>query len=170
VKRTKWSERTFPAIQDNGLIPCIIERLDGTPARLTEIISKTNPDLFRIKSNGKWSIKENIGHLSDLEPLWIGRVEDITNDLAELRPADLTNQKTHNETDINILLQHFRDQREIFVTKLRNLADEQLLKSALHLLSKTQKRIIDLTYFVAEHDDHHLAHISEILSETKAQH
>lgn len=168
MKKTKWLERKFPVIDDNGLLPSIIERLGGTPARVEEIIGKVKSDLQTLKPNGKWSIKEEIGHLADLEPLWSGRVDDLIIRAAELRAADLTNQKTHNAnhnaTDVKVLVRQLREQRQQFVKKLRNLTDEQLNNSALHPRLKTPMRIIDLAYFVAEHDDHHLSSITEIVS------
>ena len=125
-----------------------------------------NPALLTLKSKEKWTIKEEIGHLSDLEPLWLGRLDDLINGSAELRATDLTNQKTHtanhDATDIKVLLQRFREQRQQLVNKLFSLNDEQLVNSSLHPRLKTPMRIIDLAYFVAEHDDHHLAGIREI--------
>jgi uncharacterized damage-inducible protein DinB len=167
MQKTEWFNRKFPVIEDNGILPSIIERLSGTPARVEEIISKLEPALLTLRLKDKWTIKEEIGHLADLEPLWAGRLEDLINGLAELRAADLTNQKTHtanhNVTEIKILLLRFREQRQQFVSKLLNLNDEQLLKSSLHPRLKTPMRMIDMAYFVAEHDDHHLASIREIL-------
>jgi uncharacterized damage-inducible protein DinB len=166
MKRTEWFKRTFPAIEDNGLLPGIIERLSGTPARVEEIIGRLDPDLLTLKPNDKWSIKEEIGHLGDVEPLWLGRIDDLVNGATELRAADLTNQTTHN-ADHNAaktvtLLQRFREQRLAFVEKLLALTDEQLERKALHPRLKTPMRIVDLAYFVAEHDDHHLARVREI--------
>lgn len=167
MQKTEWFKRKFPVIEDNGILPSIIERLSGTPARIEEIISTVKLPLLTLKTDGKWTIKEEIGHLSDLEPLWSGRLEDLINGAVELRVADLTNQKTHtanhDATEIKILLQRFRDQRERFVNKLINLTDEQLMNASLHPRLKTRMRIVDLAYFVAEHDDHHLASIREIL-------
>lgn len=166
MKRTEWFKRTFPLIGDNGLLPSIIERLHGTPARVEEIIGTLDPDLLTLKPDGKWSIKEEIGHLADVEPLWSGRIEDLVNGRTELRAADLTNQATHtadhNSTKTVILLQRFREQREALVKKLSALTDEQLESSALHPRLKTPMRVIDLAYFVAEHDDHHLARVREM--------
>lgn len=167
MKRTEWFKRTFPVIEDNGLLPTIIERLSGTPARVEEILGRLDPDLLTLKPDGKWSIKEEIGHLGDLEPLWYGRIEDLVNGAAQLRVADLTNQATHN-ADHNAaktitLLQRFREQRQAFVDKLLSLTDEQLERSALHPRLKTPMRIVDLAYFVAEHDDHHLARVRAII-------
>ncbi|WP_143305987.1 DinB family protein [Chitinophaga vietnamensis] len=161
MKRTPWFERKFPLIDDNGTLPSIIERLSGTPARAEEIASQLDPDILNIKPDGRWSIKEEIGHLGDLESLWFGRLEDLENGLTELRAADLTNQRTHeahhNDTDVAILLQRFREQRQRFVNRLLALTDTQLQHSALHPRLRTPMRIVDLAYFVAEHDDHHLA-------------
>ncbi|MDB4903838.1 MAG: hypothetical protein JWQ63_3119 [Mucilaginibacter sp.] len=167
MQKTEWFKRKFPIIEDNGILPSIIERLSGTPARIEEIVGELKPDILTLKHEGKWSVKEEIGHLSDLEPLWLGRLDDLINGLAELRTADLTNQKTHtanhNATEMKKLLQGFREQRQIFVNKLIGLNDKQLLNSSLHPRLKTSMRIIDLGYFVAEHDDHHLANIRGIL-------
>lgn len=167
MQKTEWFKRKFPVIEDNGILPSIIERLSGTPARIEEITGKLQPALLTLKLKDKWSIKEEIGHLSDLEPLWLGRIDDFVHGLSELRVADLTNQKTHtanhNATEITELLQRFREQRQQFVHKLMSLNDEQLQTSSLHPRLKTPMRIIDLAYFVAEHDDHHLASIRAIL-------
>lgn len=169
MKRTEWFKRTFPVIEDNGLLPSIIERLSGTPARVEEIIGQLDPDMLTIKPAGKWSIKEEIGHLGDVEPLWYGRIDDLVNGAGELRAADLTNQATHNAdhnaAKLVVLLQRFREQRQAFVDKLLALSDEDLERKALHPRLKTPMRIIDLAYFVAEHDDHHLARAREIVRE-----
>jgi len=168
MKKTEWFKRKFPVIDDNGILPSIIGRLSGTPARLEELAGNLNDDLLALKPGGKWSAKEEIGHLSDLEPLWLGRLEDILSGLPELRAADLTNQRTHtanhNATDIKLLLRQFRAQRQLYVNRLMSLNDGQLLNSSLHPRLKTPMRIIDMAYFVAEHDDHHLASIREISS------
>jgi uncharacterized damage-inducible protein DinB len=167
MKKTEWFKRNFPAIEDNGILPSLIERLSGTSARIEEIVSNLDPALAVLKPLNKWSIQEEIGHLSDLEPLWFGRLEDILSGLPELRAADLTNQKTntanHNATEMKVLLQHFRKQRLLFVDGLVNLNDNQLLNVSLHPRLKTPMRVIDLANFVAEHDDHHLASVREIL-------
>lgn len=167
MKRTEWFQRVFPVIADNGLLPAIIERLSGTPARVEEITGNLDAELLTIKEPGKWSIKEEIGHLGDLEPLWSGRIDDMVDGAATLRVADLTNQTTHqadhNATKTIILLQRFREQRDAFVRKLLMLSDEQLERTALHPRLKTPMRVIDLAYFVAEHDDHHLSKVREIM-------
>jgi uncharacterized damage-inducible protein DinB len=167
MKKTEWFKRKFPSIEDNGVLPSIIERLAGTPARLEEITRNIDEPVLVKKVDGKWSIKEEAGHLSDLEPLWLGRLEELVSGLKELRAADLTNQQTHkanhNATPIEEILKRFRESRLQFVARLWNLDEESLSHSSLHPRLKTPMRIIDLAYFVAEHDDHHLSRIREML-------
>lgn len=165
MKRTAWFDRSFPVITDNGVLPDIIERLAGTPARLEELTRGIAEAVLVNKSGEQWSIREEAGHLSDMEPLWSGRFDDFVTGQPELRVADLTNQRTHqanhNATALPELLLRFREQRALLVKKLLALDDAQMDKTSLHPRLKTPMRIIDLAYFVAEHDDHHLAGIRE---------
>lgn len=166
MKQTKWFERKFDFSTSQHIFPSLIERLAGTPARLEEKLKSVSPGILENKPNGTWSIKENIGHLSDLEPLWQGRLEDIRNNRKEMRPTDLANKKTdeanHNSKSHEILLLEFREIRTQTLLFLQDIDEELIVKSALHPRLKTPMRTIDLFLFVAEHDDHHLARITEI--------
>ena len=77
MQQIKWFNRTFDFSYQQNIFPAIIERLEGTSIRLNAKIEKCAPKILEFKPSGKWSIKENIGHLIDLEPLWQGRLEDI---------------------------------------------------------------------------------------------
>ena len=152
-------------------MPSVIERLDGAEVRLREKMRRIDSALYKIQADGKWSILEHIGHLSDLEPLWQGRLDDILSGEKELRPTDLSNRKTteanHNSKSLVELLDTFENLRNITLEKLSRLKDEDVFKSALHPRLKTPMRTIDLFMFVAEHDDHHLAKITEIARQCK---
>ncbi|WP_299113897.1 DinB family protein [uncultured Winogradskyella sp.] len=166
MQQIKWFERKFDFSFQQNIFPSIIERLNGTLIRLKTKTEKTSPKLLSIKPDDKWSIKENIGHLTDLEPLWHERLNDILENKQYLRPADLENRKTdfaqHNEKDIDSLLLEFQKLREITLDKLSHLTEEDIYKTSLHPRLEKPMRIMDLFLFVAEHDDHHLARISEI--------
>ena len=166
MKQIKWFERKFNFDFNENIFPGIIERLQGTPIRIEDKISRFRPATLKIKHNGKWSVAEHIGHLIDLEPLWQGRLEDIINGNETLRPADLENKKTenadHNSKSIKDLLSNFRSIRSQTIKMIENLDDKTIFKSALHPRLKIPMRTMDLFLFVAEHDDHHLASISEI--------
>lgn len=170
--RTKWFDRKFPPITDNGLLPSIIERLDGTAARLYYKTGKLDAKLLSASAETGWSIKKEVGHLIDLEPLWLKRLEELVAGTPELSAADLTNTKTnetpHDEREMMDLLQDFFQQRFQLVGRLKGLRDEDLQKSSLHPRLQTPMRIIDLAFFVAEHDDHHLARITELIEADKS--
>ncbi len=166
MQQIKWFERKFDFSFQQNIFPSIIERLDGTYIRLKTKIERIPLELLEVKPGEKWSIKENIGHLIDLEPLWQGRLDDILANKEYLRATDLENKKTdialHNKTDINNLLSQFQDLRKITLDKLIELKEQEVYKTALHPRLKKPMRTMDLFLFVAEHDDHHLARITEI--------
>jgi uncharacterized damage-inducible protein DinB len=168
MQRKKWFDRKFEAGNIENSFPSIIERLRGTPARLEEKTSHLSTALLEKKPDEKWSIKEHIGHLIDLEPLWQGRLQDILEGAEFLRPTDLENKKTdfanHNLTDLNTLFSHFRTIRKQTIATLETLNDEDITtRFALHPRLKTPMRALDLFLFVAEHDDHHLVSMHEII-------
>jgi uncharacterized damage-inducible protein DinB len=163
MDRTKWFDRQFPSIADNGLLPGILERLAGTPARLRAMIG----GMSSTPAESGWSAAKELGHLSDLEPLWLARVHDLLQGKADLTPADLTNRATtdsdHDQQSLATLVDRFASARSSLVDALRNASDADLERSARHPRLGTPMRLIDLAYFVAEHDDHHLARLRELL-------
>ena len=166
MQQIKWFERRFDFSFKQNIFPAIIERLNGTSIRLKVKIEQTPSELLEIKPDEKWSIKENIGHLIDLELMWQERLDDIMGNKEYLRSADLENNKTdfaqHNKTDINVLLSQFQELRKLTLNKLTELNEQDVYKTALHPRLEKPMRTMDLFLFVAEHDDHHLARITEI--------
>jgi uncharacterized damage-inducible protein DinB len=167
MKQEKWFNRKFTFSSDQNIFPSIIERLSGTPIRLEEKFKYIPSDILATRIDNTWTIKENAGHLTDLESLWQGRVEDILAGKREMRPTDLQNTKTydanHNSVPIETLLKNFRQIRKQTVEMICTLDEKQIFKSALHPRLNTPMRIMDLFLFVAEHDDHHLARITELV-------
>ncbi|GHN03247.1 hypothetical protein WSM22_47360 [Cytophagales bacterium WSM2-2] len=168
MKQINWFDRKFDFSSNQNTMPSLIERLEGTPIRLIEKMKHISPSLYKIQPGGNWSMFEHIGHLADLETLWQERLDDILNGNTELRPADLANRKTteanHNSKSLERLLDDFSSLRIITLERLKNLKDEDVFKSALHPRLKTPMRTLDHFTFVAEHDDHHLAKITELIN------
>ena len=169
VEQIPWIERKFNFIDlHEGLFPDITERLRGTPARLEESVQGLSEEQLSAKPGGKWSVKEEIGHLYDLEDLWSARLKGLLSDKPEIVPADMTNKKTyeadHNSRSIDELLAQFRTARQEFVDNLDKLTEDEVLAFAIHPRLNIKMRVIDLAFFVAEHDDHHLAHITKTKS------
>ncbi len=165
-KQIAWFKRKFDFGLQQNIFPSIIERLEGTPLRLEYKVQAFSPDLLTSKPDRKWSVKENIGHLIDLEPLWQGRLLDILESREFLRETDLSNAKTdqaqHNHTPLDQLFTRFASARRETVAQLIKLNEKDIFRAALHPRLKQPMRTMDLFLFVAEHDDHHLAAISSI--------
>jgi hypothetical protein len=163
-----WVERKFDFGFPVEIFPSILERFRGTPIRLDEITKGLSEENLTFKPNGKWSIKEQVGHLIDLEELGEKRLNDYMNGKEVLSPADMSNKKTyeadHNQKDIDGLLKEFKSAREHIINRLANLTKEQAAITSLHPRLNQKMRIIDWVYFMSEHDDHHLAKIREIIN------
>ena len=163
-----WFERkfefTFPAEQ----YPSVCVRLRGTPARIEEMLRGVSRDLLVAKPANKWSAQEQAGHLLDLEPLWMARVDDFLADGDELIAADLTNRKTHeanhNSRELREILAEFRGARLDLIDRVGTFQPALFARSKLHPRLKQPMRLVDHLYFVAEHDDHHLAKIWELIN------
>lgn len=172
MKQIRWFDRTFEFSFEQNIFPALIERLEGTPLRLNHKISQIASAHLTAKIDGSWSIQENIGHLSDLEPLWKGRLEDILSGKEYMRSADLENGKTHsanhNGRKITDVLDDFARLRQSVLDRLINLDEKDIYRSALHPRLEKPMRVMDLFLFVAEHDDHHLARMTELDRRLKA--
>ncbi|WP_291127481.1 hypothetical protein [Flavobacterium sp. UBA7682] len=69
MKQTKWFDRSFNFDNQQNIFPSILERLSGTPIRLEEKVKDVTENILIFSDDNTWSIKENIGHLIDLETL-----------------------------------------------------------------------------------------------------
>jgi hypothetical protein len=94
------------------------------------------------------------------------RLDDYEAGREVLTPADLSNRKTHearyNERASGDILRAFRAERFELVRRLAAFSADAG-RAALHPRLQQPMRVIDLALFTAEHDDHHLAHISELI-------
>jgi uncharacterized damage-inducible protein DinB len=162
-----WFERKFDFSLPLEQYPNLAARLRGTPPQLEEILRICPEPIRRKKPPGKWSAQEQAGHLLDLEPLWMARTEDFIRGGAELSVADLGNRKTdeanHNAQPLEDILAGFRTARLALVDRVDQIEPGLFARALVHPRLRQPMRLVDHLYFVAEHDDHHLAHILELV-------
>ena len=162
----KWFSRTFELGLPPDAVPEIIDRLRTTPDRLAMLVEGLSPEILTKRRDNKWSIQENAGHLFDLESLWDQRLDDYARGAKTLHPADLENRKTHeadhNSRPISDILADFRNARHAIVEKISRMTPAELSRTALHPRLQQPMTVVDLCYFVAEHDDHHLSTIQDL--------
>jgi len=163
-----WVERKFSFDFPVEQYPNISIRLRGTPARLEDLLHNRSRELLTTKPQGKWSAQEHAGHLLDLESLWMARLDDYLNGRTVLTAADLNNSETtnanHNEHPLVGILGQFREARFRLVDRVETFEPERFSHSLVHPRLEKPTRLVDHLYFVAEHDDHHLALIWELIN------
>ncbi len=112
-------------------------------------------------------MQENAGHLLDLESLVMQRLDEYAASAETLHAADMSNRKTyeagHNEVPISVILGSFRGQRQNVVERLDGFDGAMFSRTALHPRLGVPMRLVDMIFFQAEHDDYHLARISELV-------
>lgn len=166
IQQTPWFQRSFHFDFPVGLFPVIFSRLEGSIFRLYNLLSNADDELCSHNPKG-WSVKEHVGHLYDLEELWWKRLLDFQRGKPTLTAADLNNQKTkearHNEKSLEKLVEQFTFERQKILEAVYGFDEVLLLTTSVHPRLNQPMRLIDSLYFVAEHDDHHISEISNLL-------
>ena len=163
-----WFSRSFDVPYPADLLPQLLARLRGTPARVEELARDNSLAELSARIDDKWSAQENAGHMLDLEPLWLARVDDYVTRSSKLTAADLTNQKTndanHNTNTIGQILAHFRAARETLMKRVDGADASHFTLAIPHPRLGIPMTLSDHLHFVAEHDDHHLARMWNLLN------
>jgi uncharacterized damage-inducible protein DinB len=166
-----WFERKFAFSFPVEMYPNLCARLRGTPARLEEALRGRSHQTLVRKPQEKWSAQEHAGHLLDLEALWLARVEDYVAASEQLMATDLRNRKTdeanHNARPLEQMLTEFRARRGRLLERVDELDASLFARAIPHPRLKVPMRLVDHLYFVAEHDDHHLARIWELVNDVR---
>ncbi len=162
-----WLEYRWSFDYPTGMFRAILERLRGTPARLEELLrGSTEPHLIR-HHQGKWSAKEHAGHLWTVDALWQTRIAEYVRGESDLTAADMANRATgaadYGGRPIEEILQGFRVARSRTMAMLDPLSFADAGRIAHHPRLNRPMRLADLCFFAAEHDDHHLAMIRELV-------
>ena len=166
METKKWFERKFDFDFGPDQYAAIYAQLKEAPDQLRAALDGLGEDVLVHQPEGGWSIKEHTGHLSIMEPIWRMRFQDIQDRKPVLTSADLSNRATteghFNAKGISVLLDQFLTERMTTLALLDtlNVLDES--RTSLHPRLQQPMRMIDLAYFVAEHDEHHILRIQEI--------
>ena len=164
---TKWFERTWSFDLPVAAFGELVDRLGATADRMAELIVGATDDQLRWHEPDAWSAKRHLGHLDDLHTLDDVRLREFLAGAGRLTPADPTNRLTwetdHDAAPINVTISRFRAHRDELVKAMSELSEAQIAARAVHPRLGHPLRLIDWAYFVAEHDDHHLAAAKQAL-------
>ena len=162
MKTLPWFERKLSFGYPREMLPFFIERLSGTVIRLRQKVKDVDDAILSEKPENKWSIKQNIGHLAEVDGVANQRIDQILSGVTIMAPTvfEPTDYSTWPVEKVLLLLEQSRSNN---LKKYASLSGTDLLKSSQHPRLKVQMTPVDLAWFDAEHDDHHLVKINEII-------
>jgi uncharacterized damage-inducible protein DinB len=164
MKEVPWFERKLVFDKPKEMLPYYLERLWSTPFRI-EVKVKGIPEKFlSTQFNNKWSVKQNIGHLAEVDEIALRRMDEMINSISPMSPAVFEPKQDYNSMLVKEVLDYFNDTRRKNLEKYNSLNEDQLLMASIHPRLKVMMTPVDLAWFDAEHDDHHLVKIHEIIS------
>jgi len=166
-KTALWFERTFTFNLSKDHFDQLLNRLLAFPFLLHQVITHSPIAIPVVTNSKKWSVQENIGHLFLLEQLWLTRFQEIKDEKEHMMIADLNNTATStsafNTMSVEQIYTSFEQARAKTIIWLNEISEEDLQKQSIHPRLHKPMNIIDLMYFVAEHDEHHLHAIQAYL-------
>jgi GNAT superfamily N-acetyltransferase len=167
AQKLEWFQREFRFGAPAGMLPFFLERLAGTLPRMQAKVKNVPDEILSKKVDDKWSIKQNIGHLAEVDQIARIRISEMIGNVSPMSPAVFEPKADYNAMDITNIISLFERNREANLLAFRSLSLPELERSSFHPRLKVWMNPIDLAFFDAEHDDHHLVRINEILQRLK---
>ena len=164
MKKLAWFEREFQFGLPAGMLPFYIERLKGTIARLESKVIGIPEEILSHQLDGKWSVKQNIGHLAEVDEIAIRRMDEMIAGVPIMSPAVFEPRQDYNKQSVHEVVAYFLKNRTKNIDRYETLGEDDIGKSSLHPRLKVMMTPVDLAWFDAEHDDHHLVRMNEIIS------
>src|ERR1044072_3163404 len=132
IKKVEWFERQFTFGLPVGMLPFYLERISGTIIRLEKKVSGIPEDILSHKLDGKWSIKQNIGHLAEVDEIALKRINEMVNGISPMSPAVFEPRQDYNAQPVSEVLKYFKTGRIENIKRYSSLSKEDLLKASLH--------------------------------------
>lgn len=171
LERPPWAQRRFAFVHPPWMLADFTERLRGLLPRLGPLLMGIPEDAAHERIDGKWSIAQNVGHLSDVEELWQERLEDLRQGRAVYQaalPARFQSAANrHQERSLEAITRELGERRSRLVDALANAPPSLQEASAFHERLQVPMRLVDCAQFYAEHDDHHLLRVRALRAATE---
>lgn len=168
LDRPPWAQRRFAFVHPPWMLHDFVERLRGLAPRLGPVLAGVDDETACRQPDGKWSIAQNVGHLSDVEELWQERLEDLRQGRASYTPADPARFQAaalrHQRRPLAATLEELHERRSRLIDALAEAPAALQRARAFHPRLGVEMRLVDCAQFYAEHDDHHLLRIRALRS------
>ena len=146
----------------------ILSTLEKGPVQVDELISDIDDNLLSKKpSKEEWCIKEIVGHVTEVERLFLKRVQTILENegVPELPssapPWMLQEGKRYENWKASELISQFRETRSTTLKLLSNLEDEDWTRIGSNQGSPVS--LLDLGTWLTNHDVGHIAQIKRYI-------
>ena len=147
-------------VQDGDLITILSEQMEEMVAFLKDI---TDLQAEYRYGEGKWSLKEVIGHVIDAERIMAYRLLSIARGESQNLPGfneeDYVQRAAFTKQSVDELLQHFSIVRQSTVVLLKSLGDEDWLRRGS--ANNYEVTVRALAVIIAGHELHHRHIINE---------
>src|SRR5262249_34332269 len=131
VKRLEWFERKFTFGLPIGMLPFYLERLQGTIGRIEVKVKGISDEILSEKLDGKWSVKQNIGHLAEVDEIANKRLEEMILGITPMSPA-VFEPRDYNQKPVEDVISYLRRTRIANVRRYSVLSADELIRSSLH--------------------------------------
>lgn len=101
-----WFERNLVFGLPKEMLPFYLERLGGTIIRIESKVKGKDNTLLSTPSNGKWSIKQHIGHLAEVDEVANRRIHEMRDGVPVMSPA-VFEPKDYNPWPIESVVDFF---------------------------------------------------------------
>lgn len=164
MEKLTWFERQFTFGLSLGMLPFYLERLSGAIARIEAIVTNLSDEKLSFPLDDKWSVKQNIGHLAEVDEIALKRIDEMIAGISPMSPAVIQPGKPYNQQQVSDVIKYFAANRKRNIQRYESLSQGELQRSSEHPRLKVRMTPVDLAWFDAEHDDHHMVRIHEIIS------
>jgi len=148
-----------------------LDRLKTQHEVIGVIISDLSEDeLIHRPIHDKWSVKENITHLTCYQPRVISRINKILLEnnpsFARYVPEEDPEFPKFLSMTVDELLAHQKEKRAEIVNLIINLSEEQLKRTGTHL-KFGRMNVVEWTEFFLLHEAHHIYTIFKLVRSIK---
>jgi uncharacterized damage-inducible protein DinB len=147
-------------IKDDNIIKVLEEQLITTNIFLNSITEEKSE--FRY-AEGKWSIKELVGHLIDSERVFAYRALSISRGEKQPLPSfdekEYTRESDYSKRKFSDILKEFKLLREANLLMFKSLPEEKLNKRGI--ANNVEVTVLALLFIIAGHEAHHIRILKE---------
>ncbi len=142
-------------------------QIENTPSTLIRMVDSIRPELYDTSlEGGRFTLKEVVAHLADLEQTWLDRIttaiEFPGKAVEPFNEEARAIEHKYSEKDIHHELEVFDNRRRDTVDYLLRLADDDWANTITHP-EKGEMTVLEIVQYITGHDLYHVHQVSQYL-------